>query len=241
MSKFKAVFFDLDGTLWDSAACAGKAMDVVVERLEPVLPDEEASDIALRFNAALLGQVVEAGLAHRVEVRRRRRFERLLEGCGIHDDGLASELEATFNRALRMTMLSFVREGVPELLRRLRTMGLKVGIITNGIPLLRRQAIEALGLAELVDHCVIGGAEGYNKPDARLFERAMELAGTAASETLYVGDSLITDVVGASRAGMPVAWLRAEGDEPAEDLPRPDYMIEDLREVLEIVGARADG
>ncbi|MBP5253831.1 MAG: HAD hydrolase-like protein [Lachnospiraceae bacterium] len=58
------------------------------------------------------------------------------------------------------------------------------------------------------------------KPRRSAFYRAMDLLGTGPSETLFVGDQLLTDVLGANRAGLttcmviPVDRRSERGDIP---------------------------
>jgi len=58
-------------------------------------------------------------------------------------------------------------------------------------------------VAAIVDSGVLGIA----KPDPRIFAPALDALGTAASRTLYVGDTVHADVRGAESAGMPVVQL----------------------------------
>jgi len=52
-----------------------------------------------------------------------------------------------------------------------------------------------------------GGEVQSFKSHPRIFERALELSGTSANETMYVGDNYFADVVGALRSGlMPVLF-----------------------------------
>lgn len=45
------------------------------------------------------------------------------------------------------------------------------------------------------------------KPDKLIFDHALKLAGTSASETMYIGDNYFADVVGSRRAGLiPVLY-----------------------------------
>jgi FMN phosphatase YigB (HAD superfamily) len=52
-----------------------------------------------------------------------------------------------------------------------------------------------------------GGEVNSFKPELLIFERALELAGTCAQETMYIGDNYFADILGARRAGlMPVLY-----------------------------------
>ncbi len=73
-------------------------------------------------------------------------------------------------------------------------------------------------VATIVDSGVIQIA----KPDPRIFHPAIEALGTDPSRTLYVGDTVHADVLGAEAAGMPVVQLDPLGlheDHPHWRLP----------------------
>ena len=65
-----------------------------------------------------------------------------------------------------------------------------------------------------------GGEVNSYKPDLLIFERALELAGTSAQETMYVGDNYFADIIGSQRAGlMPVLY------DPISLFPDADCMV----------------
>jgi 2-haloalkanoic acid dehalogenase type II len=89
------------------------------------------------------------------------------------------------------------------------------------------------------------------KPHVAIFDALSEAIGVPHENILYVGDSRLADVVGAKNAGLHAAWLRrrtgansnrsieatdesAERDELLRRFP-PDYVIETLDEVVDIV------
>ena len=235
--RFRAVFFDLDGTLWDHVACSDYVMEIVLPKLMPHLSDVDPAEVVLRFNTVLIDLVRRHGLTGPHLRSLPVRFEQLLSACGIRKEGLARELSSTYGAIRRLGMRQFLRRSAPDVLGRLRNLGAELGVITNGAPAVQRHVIETLGLAHYFRHVVISEIEGYSKPDSRLFERSLELAGVRPKEMLYVGDSLITDVLGASRAGIPVAWLRTADRRLPDGFPVPDYDIADLHELLAIVNA----
>ena len=49
---------------------------------------------------------------------------------------------------------------------------------------------------------VISGIEGVEKPDSRIYELALERAGVAADESVFVGDNPEFDVIPPSELGM---------------------------------------
>ncbi|MBS3764771.1 MAG: HAD family hydrolase [Planctomycetes bacterium] len=240
MARFAAIFFDLDGTLWDNRSCAEYVMDIVLPKLMPYLPENVDSDeVARRFNAALLEIVRNNGLVRSGNLSCRARFQELLKIYGVKKKGLALELSSHYSHARRLGMRGFIRPKAIRVLKTLRRKGHTVGLITDGTPAQQRNILNALGLNALLDFVVIGEIEGFNKPDPRLFERAMEISEVEPENALHVGDSLITDVLGATRAGMAVAWLHGGEKKIPDGLPDPDYAIQEMSELLGIVEGAA--
>jgi len=74
------------------------------------------------------------------------------------------------------------------------------------------------------------------KPRPEIFFDALERFDCAPEDALYVGDSQEDDIVGARRAGLKIAWLNREGVKRRETTPEPDYEIESLGALRDIVG-----
>lgn len=81
-----------------------------------------------------------------------------------------------------------------------------------------------------MDTVVISSEAGCEKPDRRIFERALLLAGVEPSECLYVGDNYYDDAVGASAAGMRTLLINPPGRLGIEELKFPD-VIESIQDV----------
>lgn len=127
---------------------------------------------------------------------------RLPDGVGLVDALLASLHFRPFPDGL-------------ETLPRLRRAGRRLVVVSNWDVSLH-QVLERVGLAGLLDGVVTSAEVGARKPGVAIFERALSLAGVAASETVHVGDSLEEDVAGARAAGIePVLLLRGGGPGPA--------------------------
>jgi putative hydrolase of the HAD superfamily len=101
---------------------------------------------------------------------------------------------------------SFVPEDAFTLLDSLKSAGYILGIASN------REKPYGDKLKELKLHSyfkfALAGAEINSfKPDRAFFEHMLNLAGTSASETIYIGDNYFGDVLGAQRVGIiPVLY-----------------------------------
>jgi len=92
----------------------------------------------------------------------------------------------------------------------------ELGVITNFDGRFRTIA-DQLDIARHFRHVVISSEVGADKPEPRIFERALEMAGVAAAEALHAGDDPIADWQGAERAGLRVFKLK-----------RPENSLRDL-------------
>ena len=96
--------------------------------------------------------------------------------------------------------------------------GLHLGIVSNIDEDDLHHLIDRGELRALFDSLLSSEAAGSCKPDARIFALALERAGCAPEEALFVGDSLPADVAGANRAGMRsvLLWHRDDKPPPAD-------------------------
>jgi putative hydrolase of the HAD superfamily len=237
MGDLKAVFFDVSGTLWDCNACALHVLEIILPKFRPPLPDEPTAEIVRRFNAVFLDIPRRQHLRDRRPFSRVKRFEGLLESYGVRRRDKAHEMSRTFDSVRRMCIRQFLRPETHHVLRELKRRGLQRGVVMNGSPAAQRHLLQSLGLEPCLDHVVLGEVEGHSKPDARLFRRALEMAGVQPEEALYVGDSPLTDLLGASRAGIPTVWLNTGRRRMPEGFPPPDYTVTTATEVLGIAEA----
>lgn len=102
---------------------------------------------------------------------------------------------------------------VVEVLEKLRTRGLRLGVISNFDRRLFA-TLEDLGLAAYFDHITISSEVGADKPHARMFQRALAAFGVESREAMHVGDDPERDWAGAEAAGLQVFRL----DRPRNDL-----------------------
>ena len=96
---------------------------------------------------------------------------------------------------------------VPEVLRKLRSRGLVLAVVSNWDVSMHARLGE-LGLAGLVDVAVASSDAGASKPDPEIFEHTLGLIGVSPARALHVGDSP-ADEDGAAAAGMHFAPVPA--------------------------------
>ncbi|MEK7866568.1 MAG: HAD-IA family hydrolase [Planctomycetota bacterium] len=104
---------------------------------------------------------------------------------------------------------------VVESLARLRSAGVRTGILTNWDARCLR-VFDGLGLTRLVDFVLVSSLVGVRKPGRGIFEEALRRAGATASEAVHVGDSLPDDYEGALAAGLGAVLLVRGSKAPPE-------------------------
>ena len=109
----------------------------------------------------------------------------------------------------------------------------RLGVVANQQASVRA-ALERDGLAPYFAVWAVSGDLGYEKPDPRIFEHALSVAGAEPSRSAMAGDRLDYDVLPAQRAGMRAVWvLRGEAPSTpsAEQLAVPDAAVRSLEEL----------
>ena len=93
------------------------------------------------------------------------------------------------------------------------------------------------GLAPFFKAAVSAHDLGVGKPDAAIFQRGCQLAGSVPGQTLHVGDDGPLDIDGALAAGLQAAWVRRRSlPEPAAPLGEPQHRVRDLTELATRLG-----
>jgi HAD superfamily hydrolase (TIGR01662 family) len=103
-----------------------------------------------------------------------------------------------------------------DVLAQLKDSGLRLAVISNTED---GRLEDSLTLADVASHfefLIDSHLVGYRKPDAAIFQLAVERMGLKAQEVVYVGDSYGIDVVGAQQAGLQSILLDRSG--ACEDL-----------------------
>ena len=100
-------------------------------------------------------------------------------------------------------------EGCFDLLKKL-SLHYKLGVISNGDGPSQNAKITALGIRKYFEAVVVCGDYGIQKPDPRIYRIAAEKLSLNCDEIAFVGDTFMTDIAGAIRAGMYPVWICSE-------------------------------
>lgn len=182
MNRAKAILFDLDGTLVDSARGIHAALDEIL--------------------------ITITGLGCSIDDVRRwvgngpeKLVERGLSSHGYKDD--PSQAHALFREAYQRTLMQAdIYPGVIAGLSTLRQEGLRLACITNKSSHFTGTFLTELGLATFFERVLCGDEVERPKPDPQSLLQVCAEFGIEPAEAVMVGDSA-NDLEPAHRIGMP--------------------------------------
>ncbi|GHD57877.1 HAD family hydrolase [Jeongeupia chitinilytica] len=178
----RAILFDLDGTLADTAPDLGAALNrLLVEEGRPEQPYEAIRPLASHGARGLIGL-----------------------GFGVGpDDASFSALRERFlaHYATALCERTVLFDGVAELIAAIGARGLPWGIVTNKPGRFTDPLVRELPLPVQPGCVVSGDTVGVAKPDPKPMLHAAEQLGVPAASCLYVGDAE-RDIEAGRRVGM---------------------------------------
>lgn len=229
----KAIFLDLDNTLWNHNAAQEKSIEKVYDDLIKLFPisDDKATFTKIydHCNDKVWDEYKKGKLNH--EEVRINRFIDLLSRYNISD----KELAVKFNQ-LYLSLYptwSYLIEGARELLDELNKK-YPLGIITNGFPETQSIKLEKSNLIGYFKWIIYSGEVGKAKPHREIFEYALRKANLSNEEVIYIGDDFEGDIIGAKKAGIKTIWFNIENKEEQRK-KYADYIINNLKEISVIV------
>lgn len=229
LSGRRAVLFDLDGTLADSAPDLAAAVDDMLRELgrEPVGESQVRRWI---------------GNGARRLVMRALTGERDGDpGEAATDSALARFFEHYDDRLIESTV---PYPGAMEALHDLRGAGVALGVVTNKPARFTDRLLDALGMLEFFGVTVSGDTLAVKKPDPAPLRHAAEQLGVPLDTCVMVGDSM-ADLMAARNAGIPmvcVPYGYRDGDAIFDS--GPEAVVERLDAIPALLGleekARSD-
>ncbi len=219
----RAIAFDLDGTLIDTAPDLGASANLMLGRLgRPPLP------------LTAIPNLIGAGISAFVQ--------RVLEESGAEvtrDPVLHAGAEALFRRLYREHLFerSRIYPDVRSTLKYLVETGTALCCITNKESSFTSHLLTAAHLDVYFQHTLCADYIEDRKPSPNLLLQAAARLGIHPSAILYVGDSR-SDIIAARAAGCRVAAV-SYGYQDAHSLDQlhPDEMIDSLSEITELTTA----
>ena len=249
MTRPQVVLFDIGSTLWRSppehpdalSYCYGRAHQIV-EKALGTAPEVEQ-----------LTETVEGYLAEWEDIWRTDQTKiqqppttlyvaQALERIGVvlPEDALRQFTDIAMQVSVFTAKTEPPEPGMREALAELRGLGLRLGCVSNAFmsALTLHRIMEERGFGAYLDLTVSSCDLGWRKPDAKIYQAALDKMHTTAPETIFVGDRLDADVEGPARLGMlTVLSHQYRQEDPAIARVKPDFVITHLSELPEYVAS----
>jgi FMN phosphatase YigB (HAD superfamily) len=252
LSDTEAVLFDMGGTLVDypvpswpvmAGRCIEGVYGYIVRPERELHPSAAAVPGPQEARALRAAPAPHAAVPHRIMLALRRMVRslsgrtlpRMAEACArplvagarLFDDTMPV-LRAIKSRGYRLALVSNTPWGTPEYLW--------------------ESQVRRFSLEPYFEVRLFSSVFGLRKPDARIFQAALDGLGIAAARAVFIGDNPEADILGAAGAGMRTVLIerpgRAAHTTHKEDARRgaaakPDIRIRSLAELLDHLPDRA--
>ena len=223
----KAIFFDVDNTLYDSTrqveAARSNAVDAMIDAGLPM-----GREACVKMLDKIVGEYGSNYENH---------FDVLAKRAGFTGEKariIAAGIVAYHNT--KVSMLHPFPDTIPTLLA-LRDSGHELGVITDGASVKQWEKLIRLGLQHFFHQVVITDEVGMKKPSVELYRLAAKRVGCSPSECVMVGDRLDFDIEPSKRAGMvSVRILQGKyKSQKVTETNKPDHSIKTISGLSKVI------
>jgi putative hydrolase of the HAD superfamily len=228
-----AVLLDLDDTILDDSGCVESSWTDACAEAATILRNVDANALkqAIQEYASWWWSSPERHVRGRLNLRAATAeiVEEVFRTKGFGTTRQAQDLAERY-RDLREERACLL-PGALQTIDRLRTLGVRLGMMTNGAGAAQRAKIERFDLSRHFDHIVIEGELGVGKPNRLVFDTLLTKLDVSAQEAWAVGDNLEFDVLAPMELGIHGVWLDPLGRGCSGDR-RPDRIVAALSDLL---------
>lgn len=195
----KAVFFDIDDTLYDTSGFAKlarrAAIGVMIDAGLPLSPDEAYK---------LLREIIkEKGSNYD------KHFNVLTKQVFGEENPRLIALGMITYHNVKFALLRLFPETTPTLIY-LKSQGYSLGVISNGITIKQWEKLIRLDLHYFFDEIITSEEAKAEKPDKKIFQQALNRMGCEAENSIMIGNKFSEDILGAINIGMDAVLVNSK-------------------------------
>lgn len=207
----QAVLFDLDDTLYDHLHSARHGL-VELSHRHPAMQGVSVRELEERYSEAL--ESIHKRLLRGEVTQTEARTARMQQLFGSFNLDIDAETAISEYQQFRRDYDSAcqVVNGTHALLDHLRTMGVRLAVVTNNLVSEQVPKLKQLDLDRYFEVVSISEAVGVAKPDPYIFEITLQKLSLKNDQVVMVGDSLSSDIAGATAANIRSVWLNRRPD-----------------------------
>ena len=232
MRKYEHIFFDLDHTLWDFETNSKQTLNELFLKYDLGSSTSfEFEDFyqKYKFYNRNLWKDYELGKIDKDELRVSR-FQKALLSIGIDDLALSITFGDDYVKysPIKKALIPHSM----DVLNYLSEKGYKLHIITNGFEEVQHIKLKNSELDVFFIHTITSEKAGAKKPSMGVFNYAFELTGANKRNSVIIGDSYHSDIVGGMNIGMDTIYFNPESESYHK---KPTYDISCLSDIYEIL------
>ena len=146
-------------------------------------------------------------------------FAQLFRDKGVIENADTLGFQAA--QVFRMVSMEYIRlyPGVKEALKRLRSAGCRLWLLSNAQRVFTAYELRHLGLDTYFDGIYISSDHGCRKPDVRFFRKLTD--HLEISKCLMIGNDRQTDILGATTVGIDTLYLHTNITPPGQEQADP--------------------
>ncbi|RVU71536.1 MULTISPECIES: YjjG family noncanonical pyrimidine nucleotidase [Lactobacillus] len=226
--RYHQIIFDVDDTLIDFATTEDFAFNSLFKAHHwPTSPD-----IQRRYHAYNQGlwRDLEQGKLNYEELSERCFRVFLKQNLDIDVDGQQTmdEYRSYFGEAHQLL------PGVKDTLKFAKKAGYKLTVLSNGEKFMQRHRLKLAGIYDYFDLIVTSEEAHYQKPDEHAFDYFFSRTEIGPNETIFFGDGLQSDILGAEKYGLDSIWYNHRHRKNTLNL-HPLFTVENYPQFVELM------
>lgn len=221
LQGIEACVFDAYGTLFDVNSAARVAQDSLGEKWQPLAELWRLKQLQYTWLRGLGGRHAD-----------------FWQVTGDALDFAMSTLQVE-DKALRFRLMNLylalvTYPEVPDTLRRLKTGGMRLAILSNGTPAMLEAAVTTAGIADFFDAVLSVEEVKVYKPHPSVYQVACDRLNVGADRVCFLSSNG-WDAYSAKAFGFRALWCNRLGQEPERIPETPDAQIATLAELPDMV------
>ncbi|MFC1510644.1 HAD family hydrolase [Candidatus Omnitrophota bacterium] len=204
MKKIKGLLCDLDNTLYDYEQTHQKAMATALSFFcdQTKLNPEEGAPLYMKARQQINSELKNTAASH----NRLLYFQRMLELMDHRPLTCALDAYHCYWNTFIDNIELF--DGVMDFFHGKQDR--KITILTDLTAEIQHKKCHHLKLFDFIDYLVTSEEAGEDKPNAKMFQCALNKMDLQADEVLMIGDNYEKDMMGALHCGIKGLWLNRD-------------------------------
>jgi len=240
VKKYKAIFFDLGGTLLDAESDVVAHLNMMKDIIKKFKLSTSPENMTTKYNSYLFTKEMtlldsDPNEKNFTPLREstKKAFMEILAEYNIHP---SVEDFYWFKEIYYENHKKYVQlfPEALEIIKLIKNTNLHLGIISDIDNDYLDFQFKAFGIFDIFDSITTSEEVQSYKPELKIFQVALNKAGCRGKESIIIGDSYKKDIVGGKNMGMTTIWINKFQIEDV-DTEKADFTVTHLKEVSSIL------